>query len=65
VSAASDSNEEAILTSEVDYRENVGHIGTTRDQSGMFIDHSVVDFPCRIVALIAWLKEFSTETGFE
>src|SRR5207302_10680464 len=65
VSAAPDRNEEAVLTTEVDCRNDVGHVGATRDQGGTLVDHTVVDLACSIVALIALLKEFSPQARFQ
>src|SRR5215468_5283041 len=43
-SAAPDGNEEVVLTTEVDRRDDIGHVGTTGDQGRALVDHTVVDF---------------------
>src|SRR5258707_6622341 len=65
VPAAPDGNEEAVRATEVDRRDDVGHIGAARDQGGSLVDHAVVDLACRFVALIAGLDEFAPQAGFQ
>ena len=65
VPAAPDRNEETVLAGEVDRRDDIGHIGAARDQGGMLVDHAVVDFAGRIVALITGLDEFSPQARFQ
>jgi hypothetical protein len=65
VAAAPDGNQEGVLTGEVDRRDNVGHIGAAHNQGGMPVDHGVVDFAGRIVALITGLDEFSPQARFQ
>src|SRR5207237_10568145 len=64
VSSTPDGNEEVVLTTEVDRRNDIGHIGTSRDQGGMLVDHAVVDFAGCVVALIIGLDEFSPQARF-
>ncbi|HZU04181.1 MAG TPA: hypothetical protein VFA10_31265 [Ktedonobacteraceae bacterium] len=65
VSATPDGNEEVVLTTEVDCRNNVGHIGAPCDQGWVLVDHTVIDFACSLVVLITRLNQFSPQAGFQ
>jgi hypothetical protein len=65
VSTASDGNKKVVLSAKVDSRDNVSHVSATHNQDWVFVDHSVVDFACRIVAFIASLNEFPPQACLE
>ena len=58
-------NEHSVLTAKIDRGDNVGGVGTARDQSLPAVNHAIIYLSCFIVALFARLDELAGETCFE
>jgi hypothetical protein len=65
VAAAADSNQQHLFAAEVHRRHDVGHVGATRNQSRMPVDHAVVHLARRFVTRVAWLDQAAKQAGSE
>src|SRR5579885_965177 len=61
VASAPYGNQEIVLARKVDRRNDVGHIRAVHNQSGMPVNHAVVDFTRCLISSISWLDEFASQ----
>ena len=65
VTTAPDCDEQVVLPADVDGRDNVRHVRTSRDQTGSPVDHAVVNLTGGIVALVVGLDQFTEKARLE
>ncbi len=58
-------NEQILGAGEFDRPGHIGSVAAAHDEGWAAVDHSVVEFPGRFVARIAWPAELSAELGFQ
>jgi hypothetical protein len=64
MSTAADRDKQIVLSRKV-YRVNdVSHVGTTGDEPGLLVDHSVVHLPGFIVIFVARFDQSATKIRF-
>ena len=61
VTAATNREQQALVASEVDGRDDVGHVDAARDQTRPLVDHAVVQGACSVVVGIARLNQSSAK----
>jgi hypothetical protein len=65
VPSAANSEEHVVVPPEVDRSHDVGRVCTPRDKARVAIDHTIVDFPRRVIPVVIGLNELSSEACFE
>jgi hypothetical protein len=65
VPAAADRDEHVLVPAEVDRSHDVGCVCAARDEPRAKVDHSVMDFPRRVIQVVTGLNELSSDACFE
>jgi hypothetical protein len=65
MAAAANGDGDAIVASKIDGGNHVGHVDTARDGERPFVDHSVIQGACLVIAWIARFDECPPKPNFE
>jgi hypothetical protein len=61
VAAASDGHAQALLPTEIECGNDIGHVSTLGDQARFAADHGVVYFACFVVSRVGGFNQLATE----
>jgi hypothetical protein len=54
-----------VFAAELDRRDHVGDVGALGNQTGLAIDHGVIDFSLLVVTRIRWFDQITTKLTLE